>query len=213
MGQDTQDVVWDMACLCSLLSVASGGKMCRGNSRSWGCTHLRLIHSQVWLLGWEDSKAVDRRPLQTGMLILLGFLICISELQKQKFHQMRQKLLDLLNPISEIIASLLFFFLSYLLFNWGIIAFQNYAVFCQTSTWISHHSLTSDALCWSKPLSNSSKFNSPNSIELCPNSKGGDTDLSKNLQPWFEITILYFCRGRRINTRCLSNLPKVIELG
>lgn len=36
MGQDTQGVGWDMACLCSLLSVASGGKMRRGNSRSWG---------------------------------------------------------------------------------------------------------------------------------------------------------------------------------
>ena len=162
-----------------------------------GCTHLRLIHSHVWLLGWEDSKAVDQRPLQTGILVVLGFLICISELHKQKFHQMRQKLLDLLNPISEIIASLLSF-LIYLLFNWRIIAFQNYAAFCQTSTWISHHSLTSDALCWSKLSSNSSKFNSPNSVELCPNSKEGDTDLSKNVHHVLKLTHLISAEGGKL---------------
>ena len=32
----------------------------------------------------------------------------------------------------------LFFFLMYLFFNWRIIALQNFVVFCQTSTWISH---------------------------------------------------------------------------
>ena len=31
-----------------------------------------------------------------------------------------------------------FFFLIYLFFNWRITALQNFVVFCQTSTWISH---------------------------------------------------------------------------
>ena len=31
-----------------------------------------------------------------------------------------------------------FFFLIYLFFNWRIIALQNFVVFCQTSTWVSH---------------------------------------------------------------------------
>ena len=31
-----------------------------------------------------------------------------------------------------------FIFKIYLFFNWGIIALQNFVVFCQTSTWISH---------------------------------------------------------------------------
>lgn len=54
------------------------------------------------------------------------------------------------------------------------------------------HSVTSVVLCWSKqsyPLH--SKFSSPPSIEFHPNSKGGDRDLSKNLQPCLESTTLY----------------------
>ena len=36
------------------------------------------------------------------------------------------------------ICCLWIFFLVYLFFNWRIIALHNFAVFCQTSTWISH---------------------------------------------------------------------------
>ena len=39
------------------------------------------------------------------------------------------------------LALLIFFFLIYLFFSWRIIALQNFVVFCQTSTWISHKAL------------------------------------------------------------------------
>ena len=48
MGQDTQFVVWDMARLCSLLPVASGGKMHKGDSRGWGL-HSSEAHSSAGL--------------------------------------------------------------------------------------------------------------------------------------------------------------------
>ena len=206
MGQDTQFVVWDTARLCSLLPVASGGKMHKGDSRGWGL-HSPEAHSSAGLAAGLEGL-IGCGPEASSNRHSHHFVYASQSSTNKSSTKWDRNCLTFKIP-SQKLEPHFFFKKFYLLFNWRIIAFQNYAVFCQTSTWISHHNLTSDNLCWSK---SSSKFSSHNSVELCPNLKGGDTDLSKNLQPCFEITTLYFCRGRKINTRCLRNLPKVIEL-
>ena len=62
----------------------------------------------------------------------------IPELAQAHVHWVR----DAIQPSYPLLpTSPLFFFLINLFFNWRIITLQNFVVFCQTSTWISHSPL------------------------------------------------------------------------
>ena len=69
------------------------------------------------------------------------FAACVSSLEKCLFKtlsHLKIKYFFVPSYWSSYWAAYIFSFVFYLFFYWRIIALQNFVVFCQTSTWISH---------------------------------------------------------------------------
>ena len=180
MGQDTQGTVWGGLSLLCDICWASVGKMqmAGSNSKSWGLRSSAVIHSHVWLRGWHDLKAVDQRPGQTGVLIILG----------RQFSYMHLRAPRTKVPANEAEATWPFMTPSQ----------KSPRHFCCT-------------MLVKAVTMNSSKFNSPNSIQFHANSR--ETRTSQRTCSHVLKPPHYFCRGRKINTMWVSNLPKVTQLG
>ena len=113
-------------------------------------SHQRLFQEGGWSTEYPCSWTLF--PKLRGMFALALF--------HPYYAQLGVCLMDDFMLLSDFSSDLLLLSSSFYFFNWRIIALQNFVVFCQTSTWLSHRYPYIPSL-WTSPFHPSRLIQSP----------------------------------------------------